>query len=143
MNQFTPISALIGGLLIGLATSLLLWLNGRMAGVSGVLGRLLASRSSDTTWRLLFLVGLVVGAGAYVVATGTNVPIRQGVPTSLLVLAGLLTGYGTTMANGCTSGHGVCGLARLSPRSVAAVATFMATAIMTTYVVRHVLGVAT
>jgi hypothetical protein len=143
VSQFTPITALIGGLLIGIAASLLLWLNGRIAGISGILGGLLAQRPGDRAWRLLFLAGLVLGAGAYTAWTGSLAPTRQGFPVPLLILAGLLTGFGTARANGCTSGHGVCGLARLSLRSGVVTATFLVVAIVTTYVVRHVLGVVT
>jgi hypothetical protein len=125
---------------LGLAASLLLWLNGRIAGVSGILGGLLAQRPGDRVWRLLFLAGLVIGAGAYVVWTGSPATLRQGFPGALLVIAGLLTGFGTARANGCTSGHGVCGLARFPRRSLVATATFLVVAIMTTYGVRHVLG---
>src|SRR5450830_21466 len=141
MNNFTPVSALVGGVLIGLSASLLLWVNGRIAGVSGVLGGLLPPRAGEQTWRLLFLAGLVLGAGGYLALTGTPAPIRQGFPVPLLLLAGFLTGFGTTRANGCTSGHGVCGLARLSLRCLAATVTFLGFAIVTTYVVRHVVRV--
>jgi uncharacterized membrane protein YedE/YeeE len=141
MNHFTPMSALLGGLMIGLAASLLLWLNGRIAGISGILGGLLPPAADDWVWRLLFLAGLVIGAAAYVAVAGVAVPVRPGFPVPLLLLAGFLTGFGTARANGCTSGHGVCGLARLSPRSLVATATFLAVAIATTYVVRHVVGV--
>jgi len=141
MHHFTPVSALVGGLLIGLAASLLLWLNGRIAGVSGILGRLLPIRPGDSAWRLLFLAGLVLGAGGYVAVTGADPHIRQGFPLALLLVAGLLTGYGTSLANGCTSGHGVCGLARFSLRSLIATASFLSAAIVTTFVVRHVLGI--
>src|SRR5450830_1810930 len=136
MNNFAPVSALVGGLLIGLSASLLLWLNGRIAGVSGVLGGLLPARAGEPAWRLLFLAGLLLGAGGYIALTGVAAPIRQGFPVPLLLLAGFLTGFGTTRANGCTSGHGVCGLARLSLRSLVATVTFLAAAILTTDVVR-------
>ena len=141
MNQFTPVSALIGGLLLGLSASALLLLNGRIAGVSGAFAGLLVPRPGERAWRLLFLLGLLLGAGAYVALTGTNHPVRHGFPVPLLILAGLLTGFGTARANGCTSGHGVCGLARLSLRSLAATATFLLVAILTTWVSRHLLGV--
>ena len=141
MTHFTPISALFGGLLIGLAASLMLWLNGRIAGISGVLGGLLPPAANEGGWRLLFLAGLLIGAAAYVTVTGVVVPVRQGFPVPLLILAGFLTGFGTARANGCTSGHGVCGLARFSPRSLVATATFLGVALVTTYVVRHVVGV--
>jgi uncharacterized membrane protein YedE/YeeE len=142
MTEFTPLNALLGGLLIGSSASLLLWLNGRIAGVTGMLTGLLVKPSSDQIWRLLFLLGLVVGALAYGFWGGVT-PLRQGFPVWLLVAAGLLTGYGTAQANGCTSGHGVCGLARLSVRSLVAAATFLGVAIVTTFVVRHVIGLAT
>jgi uncharacterized membrane protein YedE/YeeE len=140
MNHFTPVSALVGGLLIGLAASLLLWLNGRIAGVSGILFGLLSGPWSERVWRALFVVGLVLGTAGYLRLTGTPAPVRHGFPVPLLVVAGVLTGFGTARANGCTSGHGVCGLARLSLRSLAATATFLAVALLTTFLVRHVAG---
>lgn len=131
-------SALAGGVLIGVAATLLLWLTGRIAGISGILGGVVMPRSRDVAWRTAFLLGLI-GAGAAWLwwVPGAFTP-RQGFPPLLLVIAGVLVGFGTRMGNGCTSGHGVCGLGRLSPRSLAAVLTFMVTAIVTTYVVRHV-----
>lgn len=129
--------ALAGGVLIGLAATLLLWLDGRVAGVSGILNGVLFPAAGDVSWRLAFLVGLVGAAGLYMaLVPGAPVP-REDFPRTGLVVAGLLVGFGTRMGNGCTSGHGVCGLGRLSGRSLAAVATFMATAIATTFVVRH------
>lgn len=134
----TWMSALAGGVLIGVAATLLLWLTGRIAGISGILGGVVMPRSGDVAWRAAFLLGLI-GAGAAWLwwVPGAFTP-RQGFPPLLLVIAGVLVGFGTRMGNGCTSGHGVCGLGRLSPRSLAAVLTFMVTAIVTTYVVRHV-----
>ncbi|MCD9087779.1 YeeE/YedE thiosulfate transporter family protein [Stenotrophomonas sp. SY1] len=131
-------SALAGGVLIGLAATLLLWLTGRIAGISGILGGVIMPSKGEWGWRVAFLVGLI-GAGAAWLwwVPGAFVP-RQGFPPLLLVVAGLLVGFGTRMSNGCTSGHGVCGLGRLSPRSMVAVMVFMATAIATTYIVRHV-----
>ncbi|KRG39611.1 YeeE/YedE family protein [Stenotrophomonas pictorum JCM 9942] len=131
------LTPLAGGILIGLAATLLLWLNGRIAGISGIVGGVLLPRAGETAWRVLFLLGLI-GAGAawLLLVPGAYTP-RQGFPVWMLVVAGLLVGFGTRMGNGCTSGHGVCGLGRLSPRSFAAVLTFMATAIVTTFVVRH------
>lgn len=131
-------SALTGGVLIGVAATLLLWLTGRIAGISGILGGVVMPRSGDVAWRAAFLLGLI-GAGAAWLwwVPGAFTP-RQGFPPLLLVIAGALVGFGTRMGNGCTSGHGVCGLGRLSPRSLVAVLTFMVTAIATTYVVRHV-----
>ncbi|RMX07824.1 YeeE/YedE family protein [Corticibacter populi] len=146
MNGFTPISALVGGTLIGTACVLLLWLNGRIAGISGILGGALAG--PERLWRWLFLAGLVVGTGVYVGLShawgGTPPPApRQALPVWLLPLAGLLVGYGSALGRGCTSGHGVCGLARLSLRSLVAVPVFLCCAIATTWLVRHVLGLAT
>ncbi len=129
--------ALAGGVLIGLAATLLLWLNGRLAGISGIVGGVVMPRRGDTAWRVAFLLGLT-GAGAAWLALvpGAFVP-REGFPPAALVAAGLLVGFGARMGNGCTSGHGVCGLGRLSPRSLAAVVTFMSSAIVTTFIVRH------
>jgi uncharacterized membrane protein YedE/YeeE len=139
MTPFTPLHALLGGLLIGSAAILLLWLNGRIAGVTGMLTGLLARPSASQAWRWLFLLGLVGGTATYN-HWGAATPLRQGFPVPLLVLAGLLTGFGTAQAHGCTSGHGVCGLARFSTRSLLATATFLGVAILTTYLVRHLLG---
>jgi len=134
----TWISALAGGVLIGLAATLLLWLTGRIAGISGIVGGVLQPRQGDVAWRASFLVGLIAAGAAWLwLVSGAYTP-RQGFPPVLLVVAGLLVGFGTRLGNGCTSGHGVCGLGRLSLRSLAAVMTFMVTAIATTYIVRHV-----
>ncbi len=134
----TWISALAGGVLIGLAATLLLWLTGRIAGISGIVGGVLQPRQGDVAWRASFLVGLIAAGAAWLwLVPGAYTP-RQGFPPVLLVVAGLLVGFGTRLGNGCTSGHGVCGLGRLSLRSLAAVMTFMVTAIATTYIVRHV-----
>lgn len=140
MTEFTPIHAVLGGLLIGAAATGLLWFNGRIAGVTGMITGLLVQPKPSQLWRILFLLGLVAGAAGYGFFGSQAAPVRHGFPVPLLVLAGLLTGYGTAQANGCTSGHGVCGLARLSVRSLVATATFLLTGILTTYVVRHVLG---
>ena len=127
----------LGGMLIGLATVLLLALNGRIAGVSGILsGAVTAPDRFDRSWRLLFILGLMAGAALYRVFSGAlPVQIEAGMPT--LVVAGLLVGFGTRLGSGCTSGHGVCGLARLSPRSLAATVTFMLFGILTVYLTRH------
>lgn len=133
----TWLIALTGGVLIGLSATLLLWLNGRVAGVSGILGGVLFPTLGDVSWRVAFLVGLIAAGGLYMaLAPGAPLP-RTDFPRTGLIIAGLLVGFGTRMGNGCTSGHGVCGLGRLSMRSLAAVVTFMATAIATTFVVRH------
>lgn len=142
MEHFTPYSALAGGLLIGLAATLLLWLDGRIAGISGITAGLLANHHGGRAWRLAFLGGLVIGAGLWYAAAGTPPTARAAFPPGLLVLGGLLTGVGTAMGKGCTSGHGVCGLGRLSLRSLVATLTFLTVGIATTYVVRHGFGVA-
>lgn len=130
--------ALAGGVLIGLSATVLLWLNGRVAGVSGILNGVLFPKAGDVGWRIAFMAGLIAAAGLYMaVVPGAPQP-RTDFPRAALVLAGLLVGFGTRMGNGCTSGHGVCGLARLSLRSLAAVVTFMAVAVATTFLVRHV-----
>lgn len=134
----TWMSALLGGVLIGMAATLLLWLTGRIAGISGMLGGVLLPKQGELAWRLAFLIGLVCAGAAWLWSVpGAYVP-RQGFPPLLLVVAGVLVGIGTRMGNGCTSGHGVCGLGRLSLRSLAAVLTFMLTAVITTFIVRHV-----
>jgi uncharacterized membrane protein YedE/YeeE len=138
-NHFTPWSALAGGLLIGLAASLLLLLNGRIAGISGILGGMLRPAKNDVSWRIAFLGGLVLAPLVYaVVAPLPAVQIDAG--TAMLLAAGLLVGIGTRYGSGCTSGHGVCGLSRLSPRSLVATLAFMLAGFVTVLVVRHLLG---
>lgn len=142
MTNFTPATALIGGALIG-AASVLLWaLNGRIAGVSGIAAGLVSGSGSGRGWRLLFLVGLVLGAGLWVHGVGAVPAARPQFPTAAVVVAGLLVGYGTALAGGCTSGHGVCGLARGAWRSLVATAVFLAVALATTAFVRHGLQLA-
>ena len=143
MHDFTPISALTGGALIGLASVWLLAANGRIAGVSGILHGLFDAPDAqdephDARWRAWFISGLLL-AGLAWQAAGAPVPKREGFPAGWIVAAGLLVGFGTRMGSGCTSGHGVCGLGRLSLRSLVAVVVFMAAGMIATYVVRHVL----
>lgn len=141
MSNLTPISGLIGGALIGLASALLMALTGRIAGISGIFGGLLPrAGTADKGWRLAFIAGLIV-APVLAGLAGYPLPVPQ-MPRSwlLIVAAGLLVGYGTRMGGGCTSGHGVCGVARLSARSIAATAIFMAVAIITAAIVRHGIG---
>ena len=136
MENFTPVSALVGGLMIGASATLLLWLNGRIAGISNIARGVLEWRPGDIAWRLLFLGGLVAGAGLYYGLFG-NAPVpRADFPVWLLGVGGVLVGFGTALGSGCTSGHGVCGLARLSPRSFVAVVTFLAAGIATVLVMR-------
>ena len=139
VEHFTPYSALLGGALLGVSACLLLLALGRIAGISGIVAGLLAPVRGDRSWRLAFVLGLV--AGCLLVRLGgsdAQPTLTASVPE--LVLAGLLVGFGTRLGNGCTSGHGVCGLARLSPRSLAATATFMAAGAVTVFVMRHGIG---
>ena len=139
MEDFTPVSGLIGGLLIGLATALLLALNGRIAGISGIVGGLLARKGSEVGWRAVFIAGLLLGAFIYMLATGGAIPVRIQASLPILVVAGLLVGFGTRLGSGCTSGHGISGIARLSKRSIAATLVFMGVAILTVFLTSHVL----
>jgi uncharacterized membrane protein YedE/YeeE len=139
MHNFTPVSALAGGALIGLASVWLLAATGRIAGVSGILHGLLSP--PEAQWRAWFLSGLLI-AGLAWQAAGMPVTVREAFPAGWAAAAGLLVGFGTRMGGGCTSGHGVCGLGRLSLRSLVAVLVFMAAGMAATYVMRHVIGVA-
>lgn len=139
--NFTPVPAAIGGALIGLAGAMLLLLNGRIAGVAGILSRLLPPQPGDAAWRLYFLAGLVVGAIVWRLASGqTAADIVFEATWPMLIVGGLLVGAGTRIGNGCTSGHGVCGIGRLSPRSIVATLTFMVTGMATVFVTRHLVG---
>ncbi len=141
-TTFTPIAGLVGGLLIGLASAGLLLANGRIAGISGILGRsLFPDAPGERGWRLAFLAGLPLGAGLAIWATADAQGFAITGRPELLIAGGLLVGVGTQLGSGCTSGHGVCGMARGSRRSVVATAVFMATAAITVFVIRHVLGV--
>ena len=138
MTEPNIFGGLIGGALIGLAAVLLLALNGRIAGVSGILGGLITSTSrGERFWHLAFIFGLIAGAGLYVLARG-GLPLELQAGGLTLLLAGLLVGVGTRLGSGCTSGLGVCGLARRSPRSLMATMTFMVTAALTVFLTRHV-----
>jgi hypothetical protein len=137
-SHFTPWASLGGGILIGIAAALLILLNGRIAGVSGILGGLLAPRRGEIVWRLAFIGGLF--AAPLAMALLGETPLRRiGAGFGTLVVAGLLVGAGTSYGSGCTSGHGVCGISRLSPRSVAATAAFMLAGMATVFAVRHAL----
>lgn len=141
VTAFTSLSAVLGGALIGLAAVALLGLIGQVAGISGIAGALLTpAAAGERAWRLAFLAGLLAGAGVFALVVERPGTPRQGFEPALLVLAGLLVGYGTSLARGCTSGHSVCGLARLSPRSLAAVAAFLLTGIATAVLMRHAMG---
>lgn len=138
-NAFTPEAALAGGILIGLAATLLLLINGRIAGISGILGTLLRPTRGDIAWRVAFLVGLIGAPSLWVLAAQLPaIQIEASYPA--LVLAGLIVGIGTRYGSGCTSGHGVCGISRLSPRSLVATLSFMAGGFLTVYLIRHIIG---
>jgi len=136
LAPFDPVSAAVGGALIGLAATLLMWLTGRIAGISGILGDLVDLAGGDRAWRLAFVAGLIAAPLAFA-ATGhvLRAPAMPGWP--VIVIAGLLVGFGTRLGSGCTSGHGICGIARLSPRSLAATATFMIVAMLVVAFMRH------
>jgi uncharacterized membrane protein YedE/YeeE len=136
---FTPWASLAGGALIGLAATILVFFTGRVAGVSGILGGLLRPSAGDVAWRVAFVAGLIVAPLVYLVfAALPPIAVEAGYPT--LVIAGLAVGLGTRYAGGCTSGHGVCGLSRLSPRSLVATLAFMGAGFATVLVARHALG---
>jgi len=140
MHNLTPLSGLSGGALIGLAAAVLMILTGRLAGVSGIFGGLLTSRASDRAWRVAFIAGLIA-APLLAALAGAPLPApRMTSNMAVIALAGLLVGFGTRIGNGCTSGHGVCGFARLSTRSIAATIIFIATAILTVAIARHGFG---
>ncbi len=130
----------LGGVMIGISTVWLMATLGRIAGISGIAGNLLIGRSRDRAWRIAFVVGLVVGPALLVLVRGDSGIRAPVAPWPWMLVAGLLVGVGTRLSNGCTSGHGVCGLARLSPRSLLATGTFMVSAFATTYVLRHLAG---
>jgi len=139
-NHFTPLAALAGGVLIGIAAAMFVLLNGRIAGISGVLGGLLRPVRGDSAWRIAFVLGLVGAPLVYLLFAALPKPqIDAGY--GALILAGLLVGAGTRYGSGCTSGHGVCGLSRLSPRSLVATAAFMGAGFVTVFVTRHLLGI--
>jgi uncharacterized membrane protein YedE/YeeE len=139
-THFTPLASLGGGILIGLAAVVLLLANGRVAGISGIAGGLLRPAGGDVGWRLAFLLGLASAPLAWL-AAGAMPPAQIDHSPALLTIGGLLVGIGTRFGSGCTSGHGVCGIARLSPRSLAATACFVAAGFLTVVVMRHVIGV--
>ena len=140
MESFTPLPALIGGVLIGLSAVALMALNGRIAGIAGIIGALPDAGAAEFGWRLAFVVGLIAGPIAVLAVNGALPAIMNEASWPALIAGGLLVGFGTRFGNGCTSGHGVCGLARLSPRSLMATVTFTAAAMIVVFVIRHVLG---
>jgi uncharacterized membrane protein YedE/YeeE len=143
--NFTPFTALAGGALIGLAAGLLFHFKGRIAGISGVFGGILVPTKGDTLWRILFISGVVFGGFIWMLmgkSVGMDVANIQPEANHVwIIVAGLVVGVGTTLGSGCTSGHGICGIARFSPRSIVATITFMATGFIAVFIIRHLLGV--
>ena len=137
--NFTPLASFIGGVLLGLATLLLILFNGRIAGISGIVGGLIKPRLHDFGWRVAFITGLIAAPLLWQIFTALP-PIQIEASTTILVISGLLVGIGTRYGAGCTSGHGICGLSRMSPRSIVATLSFMLAGFVTVYIVRHVLG---
>jgi hypothetical protein len=138
-THFTPWIALAGGILLGLAAALFVLLNGRVLGISGIVGGLLRPRKGDIAWRVTFLLGMLVAPLLYGLLVGPAQP-RIDAGWGMVALAGLLVGVGTRYGSGCTSGHGVCGLSRMSPRSLVATLAFMGTGFVTVFLIRHVLA---
>lgn len=140
MTEFTPIPALIGGALLGFAAVCLMMFNGRIAGISGILNGVFSAQPSDRLWRVLFIAGLVLGGAGYQFATQTPLITRESFPVIQLVIAGLLVGFGTRIGSGCTSGHGVCGIARLSRRSIYSTLVFLGTGALVATAVYLIFG---
>jgi uncharacterized membrane protein YedE/YeeE len=135
-TDFTPLLSLSGGVLIGASAVLLMWLNGRIAGMTGILSGIIPPLAQDWHWRAAFIAGAITAPLIWL-AFGQQIEFNVPVPMSALVLGGLIVGVGVTFGGGCTSGHGVCGMARLSPRSLAATVTFMITTAITVFLIRH------
>lgn len=140
MTDFSFLSAFSGGILIGLATVLMMLGNGRITGISGILGGLVKPEQGQVSWRLIFVVSLILGGTLYPLLWGSDLAVELGSPWWVYVIAGLLVGFGTRTGGGCTSGHGICGLARFSPRSLVATVTFIATAAVTHTLVGLIAG---
>jgi uncharacterized membrane protein YedE/YeeE len=140
MTEFTPVASLFGGALIGLAAVMLMALNGRIAGVTGILTGLVPPMTTDRAWRAAFLAGAIAAPALIVGLGGYAIPFQSDLPTPWLVIGGLIVGIGVHFGSGCPSGHGVCGIARFSQRSIVATLTFMASTAVTVFVIRHMLG---
>ena len=139
-NNFTPWASLAGGALLGIAAAMLIFFNGRIAGISGIVGGLVKPHLHDVSWRIAFIVGLIIAPLLWQIFSALP-PIQISASNTLLVVSGLLVGIGTRFGAGCTSGHGVCGISRLSTRSIIATLCFMFAGFVTVYVVRHILGI--
>mgnify|MGYP002700099559 CR=1 FL=1 len=141
MENFTPYLSLAGGALIGISASILMYLNGRIAGISGIVaGVFNASSITEKAWRLAFVIGLVIGGAIYMHFFPITIAPREFMSTELLIVGGLVIGFGTAMGSGCTSGHGICGISRFSLRSLVATATFLLSGIVTVYVFKQIVG---
>lgn len=140
MHDFTPIRSLIGGLLIGVSASVLLLFNGRIAGISGILGGIVIPKPGEVAWRLCFLAGLLIGGLVAARLAPAAFGAAPRASWAAIAVAGFLVGFGTRLSNGCTSGHGVCGLSRLSKRSIVATMTFMGAGALTVWAIRHLAG---
>lgn len=141
LTEFTPYRGLIGGGVIGISAILFLGLNGRIAGMSGLLHGLCPPGQSVDYWRIIFILGLLTGGVSYFLVPAIQFPLRMDYPIYLLLLGGFCVGFGTRMGQGCTSGHGVCGIARLSLRSFVATLVFVLSGMITVYILRHVIGI--
>ncbi|PPD32609.1 MAG: YeeE/YedE family protein [Methylomonas sp.] len=137
MQNFTPVSALLGGALIGISTLILFWFIGRIAGISSMMSGLLTASGKNRQWRLAFLSGLLIGAAIWQWLYPESISLRHDYPLSLILCGGFLVGFGTRLGSGCTSGHGICGMALLSRRSIFATLTFMSSGLLTVYLIRH------
>lgn len=141
MYNFTPLSSLLGGALIGLSAVMLLWLNGRIAGISSIMSGLFTTAGANRHWRIAFLSGLLIGTALSQALAGVVLMPRQDYSNWLIIGGGLLVGIGTRVGSGCTSGHGICGIALFSKRSIVATAIFMACGLVTVFVLRQILSV--
>lgn len=142
MDNFTPLASLVGGALIGLSAVVLMLLNGRIAGISGITAGMFSGMGAtpDRGWRIAFVAGIIIAPLSIMLVNDARPAMTFVAPMPVMILAGLLVGFGTVIGNGCTSGHGICGISRLSLRSIIATAVFMAVAIATTFIVRHVIA---
>lgn len=140
ITAFTPVEAILGGGLIGIAATALMALHGRIAGMTGILTGALMPAGTDRDWRIAFLVGAIAAPWLILLLSGSPIPFDSAAPVWAVLLSGLIVGVGVTFGGGCTSGHGVCGNARLAPRSIVATLVFMLTTFVTVFVIRHVLG---
>jgi len=141
MENFTPYTSLAGGILLGISACILMYLNGRIAGISGIVAGILSNPSvTEKAWRAAFVLGIIGGAFTYAYFFPINIEPREHMTTALLVIGGLVVGFGTAMGGGCTSGHGVCGISRFSLRSITATAAFLIAGIITVYIVNQVVG---